>query len=118
MYIFWSIKDPDLDAVFKLKNDKCVRCNSKLLASVSTYFRFKIAGHRRFNEPLEFDYQNFDVKTVVTYLQVAYGIDHAYQSLGTLEQLKLLKFLTFEGKSHVSAKVHKSMVHQGSATFS
>lgn len=79
------------------------------MATVSSYFDDKIKGHKNFNEPLEFDYEDFDYETVSTYLNVVHGISDAYQALDTVELLKLLKFLTFEGKSHVSGKVHKTL---------
>ena len=88
-----------------VKSDETLRCDTRLLASVSSFFEDKISGHKRYNEPLKFNYQNFDYSTVKTYLNVVYGIDDAYQLLDTKELLKLLKFLTFEGKSHVSGKV-------------
>ena len=70
---------------------------SKWILQLSKFFSEKIQACERLGNKLEFDYINFNTKTIRAYLDLLHGIKLANIEMATL--LSLIRFLRYEGKA-------------------
>ena len=90
--------------VFKCKDGEVKLCDSKVLATLSDFFNDKVSGHENFNEPLIFNYGDYDFNIIEAFLDYCYGDETKIDQLDLVGRLQMLQFLYFEGKSEYSGR--------------
>ena len=90
-------------------SDGSIKCHSKLLTILSPFFETKINGSKSLDGCLEFDYEDYDTKTVQWFLNYCYCATEPIETLTIAESLKIMHFLHAEGKNVVSG-IHLKLI--------
>ena len=78
-----------------------IKCHSKLLSSLSTFFKHEIEGSKNLSGSLEFDYKAYKPEAIKWFLDYCYCAAEPLDSLDLDKILSIMHFLHSEGK-HVS----------------
>ena len=84
----------DLEVIFCCRNGN--QRVSRWMLEFSEFFSDKARACKRMNNDLKFNYIQFSKQTVQLFLDLLHGLEVTY--LTRCEMLKLIKFLTYEGK--------------------
>ena len=91
----------NLDVTF-IASDGSIKCHSKLLSILSPFFKKKIDGSKNLNGCLEFDYKDYDLKTIKWFMDYCYCTAETFESMNIEETLRIMHFLHAEGKTVLS----------------
>ena len=91
----------NLDVTF-VASDGNIKCHSKLLSILSSFFKNKIEGSKNLGCSLEFDYTAYEMKVIKWFLDYCYCVAEPLENESLDLTLTILKFLHDEGKTDVS----------------
>ena len=88
----------DLEVIFCCKNGN--QRTSRWILELSEFFSDKAEACKRLENSLKFDYTQFSKETVKRFLDLVHGLE--VTDLQRWEILRVIKFLTYEGKTGMS----------------
>ena len=85
-----------------MASDGNIKCHSKLLSILSSFFKNKIEGSKNLGCSLEFDYTAYEMKVIKWFLDYCYCVAQPIETESLDVTLTIMKFLHDEGKADVS----------------